>query len=305
MPQVDNGVLDGDGQPLHQVFQLADVPGPVIPLQKGQEPGAEGEIFLILPAEPGQKLVGQGEHILPPLAQGRDVDADDVEPVEEVGAEKAPLDRLFQIAVGGHQKAEIQLDPLVAGEAFDGLLLNELEQLGLDVGGQLANLVQKEGAVVGQLDFSDFAAAGGPGEGPLLIAEQLRLNEIFVEHGAVDLDKRPVGPAAHGVDGLGHGAFPHAGLPGDENVGLGVGGVLHQGPQPLHGGAFEDESGGGGPGAKLRNLLSVLLEGVLKVAVVPLDGVDLLHGDGVEADGEFQLPPPVEEGDAHGHDVFV
>lgn len=126
-----------------------------------------------------------------------------------------------------------------------------------------------------------------------------------MEHGAVDLDEGPVGPAAHGVDGLGHGTFPNAGLPGDEDVGFCVGRVLHKGPEALHGGAFEDEAGGGGPGAELGDLLGVLLEGVLEVAVVPLDGVDLLHGDGVEADGELQLPAAVKEGDAHGHDVFV
>ena len=66
-----------------------------------------------------------------------------------------------------------------------------------------------------QLDFADFAAAGGPGEGPLLIAEELRLDKIFVEHGAVDLNEGPVGPAAHGVDGLGYGAFSHARFPGN------------------------------------------------------------------------------------------
>ncbi len=85
--------------------------------------------------------MGQGEDVLPPLAQGRDVDADDVEPVEEVGAEEAPLDRLLQVAVGGNQKAEVQLNALVAGKALDGFFLNELEELGLDVGGQLADFV--------------------------------------------------------------------------------------------------------------------------------------------------------------------
>lgn len=126
-----------------------------------------------------------------------------------------------------------------------------------------------------------------------------------MEDGAVDLDKGPVRPVAHLVDGLGDGAFAHAGLSSDEDVGPGVGGVLHQGPQPLHGGAFEQQVGGGGPGPQLRDLLGVVLQGVLHPAVVPLDGVDLLHGHGVEADGVFQLPVGVKEGDAHGHHVFV
>ena len=38
---------------------------------------------------------------------------------------------------------------------------------------QLADLIQEQRAVVGQLDLADLAGGGGPGEGALLIAEQL------------------------------------------------------------------------------------------------------------------------------------
>ena len=72
------------------------------------------------------------------------MDADHVEPVEKVGAEQASLDLLFQVAVGGHQQPEIQLDLPGAGEALDGLFLDELQELGLDVGRQLADLVEKQ-----------------------------------------------------------------------------------------------------------------------------------------------------------------
>ena len=43
----------------------------------------------------------------------------------------------------------------------------------------------------------------------------------------------------------------------------------------------------------------------MEVAVVALDGVDLLHGHGVEAHGVLQLPLVIKEGNAHGHDVFM
>lgn len=99
------------------------------------------------------------------------MDADDVQPIEEVGPEQTPLHRLLQIAVGGHDQPEVQLDLLGAGEALNGLLLDQLQQLGLDVGGQLADLVQEQRAVVGQLDLADLAGGGGPGEGALLVAE--------------------------------------------------------------------------------------------------------------------------------------
>ena len=302
---VDDGVLDGDDHALDEVFQLAHVARPVVLLQKGQKPGTEGKRLAVLRAEPGQELVGQGEDVLLALAQGRDMDADHVEPVEKVGAEQAPLDLFLQVAIGGHQQPEVQLDLPGAGKALDGLFLNELQELGLDMGRQLADLVEKERAVVGKLDLADLAAGGCAGKGALFIAEQLRLNEVFVQHRAVDLDEGAGGPVAHGVDGLGHRALAHACLPCDEDVGLGVGGILHEGPQPLHGVALEHQGSGRGPGAQLRDLLGVLLDGVLQVAVVALDGVDLLHGHGVEAHGVLQLPLVVKEGNAHGHDVFM
>lgn len=302
---VDDGVLDGDDHALDEIFQLAHVARPVVLLQKCQKPGAEGKRLSVLRAEPGQKLVGQGEDILLALAQGRDVDADHVEPVEKVRAEQSPLHLLLQIAVGGHQQPEVQLDLPGAGQALDGLFLNELQKLGLDMGRQLADLIEKQCAVVGKLDLADLAAGGCAGESALFIAEQLRLDEIFVQHRAVDLNEGPRGPVAHSMDGLGHGAFAHACLARDEDVGLCVGGILHEGPQPLHGVALEHQGGGRGPGAQLRDLLGVLLDGVLQVAVVALDGVDLLHGHGVEAHGVLQLSLVVKEGDAHSHDVFV
>lgn len=101
------------------------------------------------------------------------MDADDVQPVEEIGPEQTALHRLLQIAVGGNDQPEVQLDLLGAGEALNGLLLNQLQELGLDMGGQLTDLIQEQRAVVGQLDLADLAGGGGPGEGALLIAEQL------------------------------------------------------------------------------------------------------------------------------------
>ena len=61
----------------------------------------------------------------------------------------------------------------------------------------------------------------------------------------------------------GNDAFAYAGLTGDENVSLGVGGILHQRPEPLHGGALKDQRGGGSPGTELGDLLGVVLQGIL------------------------------------------
>ena len=57
-------------------------------------------------------------------------------------------------------------------ESLSAFLCDQ-QELGLDMGGQLADLIQEQRAVVGQLDLADLAGGGGPGEGALLIAEQL------------------------------------------------------------------------------------------------------------------------------------
>ena len=61
--------------------------------------------------------MGQGEDVLLPGPQWRDVDADDVEPVEEVGAEEPPLDLRLQIVVVGFVLLVVLLVFLGAGGA--------------------------------------------------------------------------------------------------------------------------------------------------------------------------------------------
>ena len=119
--------------------------------------------------------MGHGDDVLLPLPQGGDVDADDVQPVEEIGPEQTALHRLLQIAVGGNDQPEVQLDLLGAGEALNGLLLNQLQELGLDMGGQLADLIQEDRSTVRQFKQSDFSLFFRPGKCPAFIAKQLTL----------------------------------------------------------------------------------------------------------------------------------
>lgn len=74
--EVDDGVLHGDDQPFNEIFQLADVAGPVILLQKGRKTGTEGEAFAIFPAKTGQELVGQRKDILFSLPAGAEYECE-------------------------------------------------------------------------------------------------------------------------------------------------------------------------------------------------------------------------------------
>ena len=78
------------------------------------------------------------------------------------------------------------------------LLLERAENLGLQRQRQIANLVEEERPAMRQLEPSRLAR-GGAGERPLLVAEQLRFEQVFRDRRAVDGDERAVGPRAEHV----------------------------------------------------------------------------------------------------------
>ena len=80
------------------------------------------------------------------------MDGDDIEAEEEVLAEFLALDAFFQPAVGGGDDAHIHFDGAVAADPFEFPFLEDAQQLGLDLGRDLADFVEQDGAAVGQLE---------------------------------------------------------------------------------------------------------------------------------------------------------
>ncbi len=107
-----------------------------------------------------------------PFAQGRHGDGEDVESVVQILAELALVNQSFEIAMGCRDQAHVHLDGFHAAHALELALLQHAQQLHLHVERQVADLVEKQGAAVGQLE-----AARSPrhraGEGALLVSEQL------------------------------------------------------------------------------------------------------------------------------------
>ena len=79
------------------------------------------------------------------------------------------------------------------------LLLHHAQELGLQGQAQVLDLVEEERAAGGQLDLARLGLAG-VGEGALLVAEQLRLQQLLGDGRAVDLDEGPVAPRAAVVE---------------------------------------------------------------------------------------------------------
>ena len=88
-----------------------------------------------------------------------------------------------------------------------------------------ADLVQENAAVIGLLELAQPLPAGA-GEGAGLIAEQLALQQLAGDGGAVDLDERLVAAAGIGIDHPRDHFFAGAALAPDQHGGIGIGNLL-------------------------------------------------------------------------------
>src|SRR5688572_32800500 len=82
------------------------------------------------------------------------------------------FDRLVQILIGGGQNAHISLQSLAPADSAVFVVLKHAQQLGLEIERDVADLVEKKCAAVGQLEFSQ-APVEGSCERALFMAEEL------------------------------------------------------------------------------------------------------------------------------------
>src|SRR5262249_19759801 len=81
-----------------------------------------------------------------------------------------------------------------AADALEAPLLEHPQELGLAALGQLADLVEEQRAAVGQLEAADLLVRGA-GEGALLVAEELALEERLGQRRAGEADEGAAGAA--------------------------------------------------------------------------------------------------------------
>ena len=107
--------------------------------------------------QPIQQLADDDGDVLPALAQGGNPDGEDVQPVVQILAELALGHHLPQIPVGGGEDPGLDGDLLLPANPKEGPGVEEGEQLRLEEQVQLADLVEQEGALVGQLQHPALA----------------------------------------------------------------------------------------------------------------------------------------------------
>jgi hypothetical protein len=91
-------------------------------------------------------------------------------------------DRRFQIAVRRRDDADVDLDRHRAADAIEVLLFQRAQDLRLKRQGQIADLVEKQGAAMRELELPELAP-GGAGERALLVSEELGLEQVLGNRG--------------------------------------------------------------------------------------------------------------------------
>src|SRR6478735_1531559 len=130
-------------------------------------------------------------HVTRALRERRDFHDDLREAVIEILAEAAVGDHRFQVLVRCANDARVDCYRLPPADPLDDPLLEEAQQLHLERQRNVADLVEEQGAAFGKLDLADVRFDGA-GKGAALIAEQLGLQEVLGNGGAIDRDEAPL-----------------------------------------------------------------------------------------------------------------
>ena len=142
----------------------------------------------------------------------------DLESVVQILAERALLHHPLEVLIRRRDDAQVDRDVLGAADATERAALEHTQQLDLQHGRHLADLVEEQRATVRHLHETQLLGAG-IGERALLVTEQLRLEQFGGDRGAVDLDERLGVASAHAMHEVREVLLARAALALDEHAG--------------------------------------------------------------------------------------
>src|SRR6185436_15810712 len=140
----------------------------------------------------------------------------------EILAEAPLADERLEVAVRGGDDAHVDGDDLAAPDPLELPLLEHPEELGLELGSEVPDLVEVEGAAVRQLEAAE-AALVSVGERAPLVAEELGLEERGRDRRAGDRHERLARAPAVVVDRAGDHFLAGARLSPQEHGDVGAG----------------------------------------------------------------------------------
>src|SRR4051794_7223535 len=179
-----------DERAIDHVAQLADVARPLVLLQRFDEVRFDRlHLLLFRLVQLLQEEVREERDVFETLAQRRDLDREDIQPVVEILAHLAVDDRLLRIAIRRGDDARFDVDLLVAADAPELAFFEHAQQLDLELDRHLRDFVEEDRAALGHFEVA-LAAFDCVREGALLVAEDLGLDQRRRDRPAVERDER-------------------------------------------------------------------------------------------------------------------
>jgi hypothetical protein len=217
------------GDALHFVLQLAHVAGPRI--AEEQAFGGRGNLRAVV-ATSLEKVRDQVDEVFAPLGERRHACFHHVDAIEQVLAERGVAHHHGQVGVGGRDEAHVDATHAAFAHASHFPLLQHAQELGLDVGRNLADLVQEQGPATRLLE-QPRVRAHRTGEGTAVVAEQLAFQDAGCECCAVDRHEGGVRARAETVQVAREHFLAHPAVSGDEDAHTRIVECQHEVPQAL------------------------------------------------------------------------
>ena len=202
---------------LDEILELSHVAGPTVrlePLKRGL--GVMGRVPMDAPGFGLGQPQEEKSDIFDPFPKGRHRDVDDVEPVIEILAKLIMADAFQEVAVGGGKDPRVDGNGAAVADAFETAVLEYMQQFGLQGDGQFPDLVQKNGAAVGELE-SPQPLVVGASESALGVSEKFAFEKRGGQGRAVGLDEEAIPAPAHLVNAARQVVLARSGLAGDEH----------------------------------------------------------------------------------------
>ncbi len=174
------------------------------------------------------------------LEERWDLDLVTRQPMQQGGSERALAEASAEVPVCRRDQPDVDRDLIGRPDALDRCVLQRAQQHGLHLDRDLADLVEEQRAPGGPLEVSAVAVEG-PGEGPPLMAEELRGRDARLDRGHVDGDPRLVGAPARPVDRVRDQLLAGAGLSAEQHRHRERGHPRDVAAKPAHGCAVTDE----------------------------------------------------------------
>src|SRR3990170_930931 len=230
----DHLALGHEDRPLQHVSQLPDVAGPIMPGEEGQGPLVHtADRLSVFGAKLFEERLDEERDVLSSFPQRGKMETEDVEPIIEVLAKQAVVDRLRRVLIRGGDDPNIHAYFGLAAQPAKAALLEDPEELGLGRDLHLRHLVQEDGPAVGQLKTA-HPPVRGAGECPPLVTQDLAFKQRLWNGGAVDWDEGGLLARREIVDRSGRQLLPRPALSPNKDRRRTGGCQLHQPIELLH-----------------------------------------------------------------------